>query len=142
MAKIPEEIADPRTRSYCIQIDALNSSVRQTTAKINQTCQDMTAEIYQLDAGIRALFVPVTEKLRETVKAMHSVSDKLGKQRLEGFDARRAGKTITDNPHVTIVADLDGLLGYSIIVTDPFKAVSWYVGWKQAARAGETHYPD
>lgn len=141
MAKTPEEISDPRTRSYCVQMAAMAHDYRVTSGKIVKFAQDTAAELEQLSPVFRVIFAPAIDALKACATTTRGVNESMGRLRMVGFDARNAGKAITDNPHVQIIPDLDGPYGYSLILTS-HEALSWYSGWKMAARAGEDLFPD
>jgi hypothetical protein len=144
MAKHYENITDPKVRSYCRAMEANADGWRKFTARVNALPQELTDlfQKYPLPTPLLSLKTGEATGLLLAVKhESERISYEDSQIRVAGFDARRAGKPITDNPYAKTVADLDSEDGYTTLLNS-HAAVPWYIGWKQAARAGEDHYPD
>jgi len=148
MAKTAAEIINLETRYYCETMEALTASWREAATIIAEIPPSIALALKDypllhqeptLRSLFEALFAPTMELQAESARLRRRDA----RVRVQGFDARRLGRPITSNPYTTIVEtkkDDDWPAPWMVDVKNR-AAISWYIGWKQAARAGEDHFP-
>lgn len=150
MAKTAAEITDERTRAYCLHLEKVASSWRDCCDWLARLPGevDLVLREFPLIGKEQALQHELVELGKKAVKAS-GLSTTLRRTdaalRMRGFEARKRGVPITDNPYVSIAPgtdDGDGILDESWVITvNDRAAVAWHIGWKQAASRGEDLFP-
>lgn len=136
-------IQDPVLRHYCMVLERHMDQWRKVTKRIAELRHELTtlSQSYPFpDDGINFGFRDLLVGTMSLETASSNRRNRDASVRIRGFDARRRGEPVYANPHTILYTCLDDE-SLQVDIIDG-NALPWYVGWKQAARVGESMLPE
>lgn len=143
-----EHVQDPRTRAVCRALEGLADDWRQAVRWIETTMQTIAQleHVERLNTKYPLASADFRRRLSMTIDSFRLLkheSDQMRdvdkEMRAMGFDARRCGTKLTENPFIIVTANPDTKPEPYDIEVKERAAIPWYIGWKQGARAGEQY---
>ncbi len=135
MSHSPEDIADTQTRIRVLELEDRLNAHRQGVAKLGELLTS-AAQLFGEPVAVEYMKNSGSNLVQAARRALEELRGQRAwdaAMRIHGFDARRAGRPVTENPHLTY----EIVEGARVLITSR-KALNWYVGWKQGARSGES----
>lgn len=143
---------DPKSRAvlYALELECrLWREFSRRTKEMAGTLNEMQRLYPNITMPALSLVSSGIANAALSIKSLCSIMSKheMGgaRERVNGFDARRKGVPLTANPHISVVPSLgDDDNGYYVdgyvVTVNHHLAKDWHIGWKQGARAGESHF--